>query len=242
MTLEVRTEKPSKPEKWDLPADMSLRTALERSLAEEMSRLDGTLAVTSSSLSKTRTRTKTTEPPRHELFFQFGTEVKLTAELHRKLVSEFAGKQKHAKEKEKEKERGPLKDHALLAKLEATPFTRIVLVFKYLDDATLHAVEAAVRSVNLKAFPNIQGSIRSYSLTPEEEQAAIHGKLDCVSGFMIIDDDTRLVVLEGLAAPGKGMQSIFVDLPRAKPNDQDLTILCNPEILFPDRSPYPFTT
>lgn len=61
------------------------------------------------------------------------------------------------------------------------------------------------------------------------------GTLDCISGFMIIDDDVRLVVLEGLAGLGQGMQSVYADMPRAKANDADLTILCNPEILFPTR-------
>ena len=39
MSLEVRLEKAAKPEKWDIPADISLRNALKRSLAEDMSRL-----------------------------------------------------------------------------------------------------------------------------------------------------------------------------------------------------------
>lgn len=31
------------------------------------------------------------------------------------------------------------------------------------------------------------------------------------------------------------MQSVFMDLPRQKADDKDLKILCNPEILFPQR-------
>ena len=52
---------------------------------------------------------------------------------------------------------------------------------------------------------------------------------------MIIDDDTRMVVLEGLAKPGGGMQSIYMDLPRPKENDNHFKMLCNPELLFSDR-------
>ena len=52
---------------------------------------------------------------------------------------------------------------------------------------------------------------------------------------MVIDDDSRMVILEGLAMPGGGMQSIFMDLPRPKENDHNFKMLCNPEILFPDR-------
>jgi hypothetical protein len=44
-----------------------------------------------------------------------------------------------------------------------------------------------------------------------------------------------MIVLEGLAGPGQGMQSLFLDLPRKKENNKDLKILCNPEVLFPHR-------
>ena len=40
------------------------------------------------------------------------------------------------------------------------------------------------------------------------------GTLDCISGFMIIDDDVRIVVLEGVAGVGQGMQSVYADMPR----------------------------
>ena len=39
-------------------------------------------------------------------------------------------------------------------------------------------------------------------MSPEELEAASSGDLDVVTGIMIIDDDTRMVVLEGLAKPG----------------------------------------
>jgi len=210
MLLEVRLEKASKPEKWDLPEDISLRAAMERSLAEELSKLDGTLAVTKRSLLSTR-------PPKHEMFFTCGTTLKLVASLHRKLIAEKT------------------KESTLREKLAVTPFTRMIIVFKYLDDDTLQAVDNAIKKVNLKALPDIQGSMRSYSLTQDEELSSLQGKMDCISGFMIIDDDQRMVVLEGLAGPGQGMQSVYADLPRIKANDDDLTILCNPEVLFPHR-------
>jgi len=52
---------------------------------------------------------------------------------------------------------------------------------------------------------------------------------------MFIDDDMRIVIIEGLAAPGCGMQSIYMDIPRTKGNDHSLKILSNPEVLFPSR-------
>ena len=128
----------------------------------------------------------------------------------------------------------PISD-ALVARLAVTPYTRMVFVFKYTDDETLSALHAAVAAVNLAALPDIQGTLRSYSFTDDEVRAANSADLDVVCGFTIIDDDVRVVVIEGLAGPSKGMQEIFLDIPRLKPNDKDLKILCNPEILFPNR-------
>jgi hypothetical protein len=54
-------------------------------------------------------------------------------------------------------------------------------------------------------------------------------------GFMVIDEDQRLVVLEGLAGPGRGMQSVFMDIPRLRENDAEYKMLCNPEVLFASR-------
>ena len=52
---------------------------------------------------------------------------------------------------------------------------------------------------------------------------------------MIIDEETRFVVLEGLAGPGLGMQSVYMEIPRMKENDKSFKMLCNPEVLFSDR-------
>ena len=51
-----------------------------------------------------------------------------------------------------------------------------------------------------------------------------------------MDDDFRTVVVEGLAGPGLGMQALYTLLP---PRDDTRPggphMLCNPEVLFPDR-------
>jgi hypothetical protein len=51
--------------------------------------------------------------------------------------------------------------------------------------------------------------LRSYSFSPQEKLDANNGTLDVVCGFSIIDDDSRLIVIEGLGGIGQGMQSIF---------------------------------
>lgn len=99
LLLEVRLEKPSKPEKWDLPADISLKSALSRAKEEARSKLDGTLALngtlpalggTSNSLSataKSRTMSILSKPtPRHEMFLSSGTAMEMTASLLRALI------------------------------------------------------------------------------------------------------------------------------------------------------------
>jgi len=54
-----------------------------------------------------------------------------------------------------------------------------------------------------------KGSTRSYQVTAAEMQAMDEGKLDVLGGFTLIDNEYRLVVLEGLAGPGRGMQAAF---------------------------------
>lgn len=98
MIIEARLEKPAKPEKWDLPADISLKSAMARAKEESQSRFDGTLAVTQRSsfgscrmvgAGATKKRTvvvASKPPPRHERFFAVGTNLSLVASLHRKLL------------------------------------------------------------------------------------------------------------------------------------------------------------
>ena len=117
-------------------------------------------------------------------------------------------------------------------RLRATPFNRMVFVLRYDDSVTLEAINGAVSKVNLAALTNIQGSLRSYNFTAEEIIAAAGGYLDVVCGFTLIDNNTRIVVIEGLAGPDKGMQEVYLDVPRLQPHSESLRILCNPEALF----------
>ena len=103
LLVEVRLEKPSKPEKWDLPADISLRGALQRAKLATQSKLDGTLAGSNTMLpdllSKTRTLGGTQKitsllaksTPRHEMFLTCNTAVEMSAALHRALILPVKG-------------------------------------------------------------------------------------------------------------------------------------------------------
>jgi len=253
---EVRLSKPSKPLKWHRPDDISLIGALKRDVLEQQSKMDGTLAATAQSgmLGYTGNATSTaggskikrSSKPRHEQFEDFGTRLVFSAELHRRLSPPQEEPKVFLKVVESfikdgftEKTTMGLDDPELMTRLQRrlsiTPFTRMVFSFKYDDDDTLLAINEAITKVNKAALKDIQGSIRSYSFSEAELQACVDGSLDVITGFMAIDDETRVVVLEGLAAPGKGMQSVFMDIPKTRPNDTALTILCSPEILFPER-------
>lgn len=157
--------------------------------------------------------------PFHEMYDDFNTMLYMSVKMHR-----FLGAIKE-----------PPPRQVTPEMLEVAPFTRTVLAFDYQDDTTLLKVNEALTKVNKIALSNIQGSIRSYSFTDEEMEACVNGGLDVITGFMVIDNDTRIIVLEGLAGPEKGMESVVRDLPRLASNNKHLSMLANPNILFQKR-------
>ncbi|CAN0493765.1 unnamed protein product, partial [Discosporangium mesarthrocarpum] len=69
----------------------------------------------------------------------------------------------------------------------------------------------------------------------KEREAADSGSLDVVCGFMVIDDDCRTVVLEGLGAEGRGLSRVMERAGRAGPNSQGYRVLANPHVRFSQR-------
>lgn len=208
-----------------MPADLSLKKVLNQAKEEHLSAKGATTKRVSSSLK-----------PEHERFLECGTHLDIVVQLHRKLS--------HPKpaidvllltSKPNEGILDAETENYYRRKLKATPYTRMVFVFRYDDDNTLLLINKAISRANLAALPDIQGSLRSYSFTDEERQAACSAELDVVTGFTIIDDDVRIVVIEGLAGPNQGMQSVFMDIPRQKEDDKNLKFLCNPNVLFANR-------
>ena len=227
---EVRLCRPSKPLRWKTPDDISLRSALNK--------VKGLQEIVKAQYVK----------PRHERFDESGTVIILSTELRRalkhpdpipKIMHKPAEMESLTKSLSQARLDSTLKlseeEQRLSERLQLTPFTRMVFVLKFDDDETLLAINNAITKVNSAALPDIQGSLRSYSFTETELKGCTDGTLDVVTGFMIIDDDMRIAVLEGLAAPGCGMQSVFLDIPRQKANDGTLKILANPEVLYPAR-------
>lgn len=145
--------------------------------------------------------------PRHERFIECGTTVELIAQLHRSLehprlpppvlqsrvpnLPTIADSHHISPPSAVGTAGNELSDAQkdLSKRLSETPFARMVFVFKYSDDDTLLAINEAIDRVNSRALPDIQGSLRSYSFTPEELESSTNATLDVITGFMVIDDD-----------------------------------------------------
>jgi len=112
-----------------------------------------------------------------------------------------------------------------------SPFTRMVLTFNYKNSTLLRALMDAADAVNKKTLPG--QSLRSYQLTPEEAENAEAGTLDIVTGVQIIDDDYRMIIIEGLAE--EGMKKLGESVPRLEANNPQCTILWNPSVRFKKR-------
>ena len=69
----------------------------------------------------------------------------------------------------------------------------------------------------------------------KEKQAADDGTLDIVCGFMVIDEDSRTIVLEGASGPKGGLTALLKRVGRAGPNGQAYRALENPEVRFSRR-------
>jgi hypothetical protein len=110
-------------------------------------------------------------------------------------------------------------------------FERAVFCFSYDDEFMLQQVQGAMYEVNQKALP--EASLRSHKLTEEETLLAKNGELDVITGFTVIDDAYRLIIVEGLGA--KGMQTIHKRVTRTVQNGAKSRILSDPTINFNER-------
>ena len=126
-----------------------------------------------------------------------------------------------------------------LTPLDAVPqaiFERAIFMFPYKEVEVLQQLREAMDAVNAKAIPFV--SLRSYQLTPEQATMADEGKLDIVSGFQAVDDNTRIIVVEGLSEGG--MQRIREGVPRTKSNTDRRKFFCSPEVRFTTRIYTPY--
>ena len=110
-------------------------------------------------------------------------------------------------------------------------FERAVYCFRYDDEDILREIQGAMYEVNQNALE--EASLRSHQLTKEERFRADSGDLDVITGFTIIDDAYRLVIVEGLGA--KGMQTMHRRVKRKVQNGPRTRVLSDPTVTFSER-------
>jgi hypothetical protein len=114
-------------------------------------------------------------------------------------------------------------------------FARMMVILKYEDTPLLMHVQNAMNMVNNRALPH-NASLKSHKLEPEEFKAAEEGTLplgDIITGFQLIDDHYRMIVIEGLA--DHGMKDLAALVPRERQNDEQTRIIWNPDLRFKHR-------
>jgi len=131
----------------------------------------------------------------------------------------------------------PLLTLAEKAAPELNPFTRAVVVFEYGASEVLRAVVAAMDAVNAAHLSDITGSLRSYELSEAEQAAAEAGALDIISGVQVVDEECRMIIVEGLPS---GVADLLAKIPRARANDGAVRVLSNADVRFKKRLWLPF--
>ena len=111
------------------------------------------------------------------------------------------------------------------------PFTRAVYTFEYGNVKLLQSLNKAIEGVNSKNLDMI-GSLMTYELTEEEIERAENGELNIICGFTVLDDDCRMIFIEGTV---EGMMQVLDEVRRTQANDWSYRVLSNPEIRFKKR-------
>lgn len=110
-------------------------------------------------------------------------------------------------------------------------FQRAVFCFKYKNAKIMQALRAVLVKVNTRALPGV--SVRSYQLSDEEIVRANSGSLDILTGFQVVDDEFRVIVMEGLGLGG--MRELLNGVPRELANHPRCKIFTNPALRFTKR-------
>lgn len=110
-------------------------------------------------------------------------------------------------------------------------FGRMACVIKYNNISFLQTLQNEMDNVNSLALPG--NSLRSYQLSEEETQFANDGTLDIITGFTVIDQFHRIIIVEGIAS--KGLARLSACISRTAENSMDYKILMNPEVQFSTR-------
>jgi hypothetical protein len=111
-------------------------------------------------------------------------------------------------------------------------YGRVVIVVDLAEKQIIDVVLRTVRVLNARAFGFEASGVElfSYVLT-ERERADPH--LDILTGFTVLDEGSRLMVVEGLA--NRGLKELLQAIPRTGPNDAHFKLLHNSKIGYGQR-------
>jgi hypothetical protein len=112
-------------------------------------------------------------------------------------------------------------------------FERLIIIVPYKAPDMVKQIEDAFERVNCQGL-NLDNAryMSTKEFTPEERNDR---SLDFLSGFCLMDSETRMYILEGLGGEDKGVQQFYQANLRQKPNDRQYTLLYNPDVRFKDR-------
>ena len=57
-----------------------------------------------------------------------------------------------------------------------------------------------------------------------------------MTGFCLMDNETRMYIFEGLGGEGRGIEMFYKENMRERPNDRKYTLLYNPDVRFKNRN------
>ena len=108
---------------------------------------------------------------------------------------------------------------------------RFIYYTVYNDINFMEKLTPLFEEINQKAF-NLRSpkEIYTYNLTEEDRD---NNEIDYISGFQIIDKESRLTILEGIA--GKAMKKIKETFPKTQMNNKTFKIFSDSNILFNKR-------
>lgn len=108
---------------------------------------------------------------------------------------------------------------------------RFIYYTTYNDINFMEKIRPLFEEINQKAF-NLRSpkEIYTYALSEEEKN---NNEIDYISGFQIIDNISRLTIIEGIT--GKAMKKIKETFPKAQMNNKSYMIFSDSKILFNKR-------
>ena len=122
-------------------------------------------------------------------------------------------------------------------KLTKPSYRKLIYVFEYSNTAFLRALENSISEINIEALgltdlPSrvTNAALSTYRLS-RRQRSSHH--LNIITGFQVMDSNTRYFVLEGLSA---GINRLWNSIQLSEEDRKTIKCLYNSEVVFPSRS------